>query len=112
MQYDALEYLPTSEELPDSDETPVDNELQDSVPGLLKAILADIWRLRGDWFFGIDLAVYYAPDEPAIAPDAFLSQGVRRFKFDLSCLKLLLIEKIGHKPRLSGRLWASGKRRG
>ena len=32
-------YLPSAEELPDSDETPVHNELQELIPGLLKAIL-------------------------------------------------------------------------
>ena len=28
VQYNPLQYLPTAEELPDSDDTPVDNELQ------------------------------------------------------------------------------------
>lgn len=36
LNYDPLQYLPTSEELPSSDETPVDNELQDTIPHLLK----------------------------------------------------------------------------
>ncbi len=31
-------YLPSAEDLPDSDETPVDNELQELIPLLLKAI--------------------------------------------------------------------------
>jgi hypothetical protein len=32
-------YLPSAEELPDSDETPADKKLQQLIPGLLKAIL-------------------------------------------------------------------------
>jgi hypothetical protein len=31
-----LDWLPTAEELPDSDDTPVDNELQELAPTLLK----------------------------------------------------------------------------
>ena len=44
--------LPSAEDLPDSDDTPVDNELQDLIPGLLKILLASIWSERMDWFFG------------------------------------------------------------
>jgi Uma2 family endonuclease len=68
--------LPTAEELPDSDDKPVESELQELVSGLLKAILHDIWRDRTDWLFGLDLGFYYDPDKPAIAPDGFLSLGV------------------------------------
>lgn len=52
--------------LPDSDETPADNKLQDLIPGLLKAILALIWSERRDWFFGVDMGVYYDAKKPAI----------------------------------------------
>ncbi|PZV19321.1 MAG: hypothetical protein DCF22_00095 [Leptolyngbya sp.] len=76
--YDPTLCLPSSEELPDSDDTPVDNELQDLIPGLLKAILAWLWRDRWDWFFGVDMGIYYDPDKPAIVPDGFLSLGVSR----------------------------------
>jgi Uma2 family endonuclease len=68
--------LPTAEELPDSDDKPVESELQELVSGLLKAILHDVWRDRTDWLFGLDLGFYYDPDKPAIAPDGFLSLGV------------------------------------
>ncbi len=77
--YDPLACLPSSEELPDSDDTPVDNELQDLIPGLLKAILAFVWADRMDWFFGVDMGVYYDPNLPPIVPDGFLSLGVERF---------------------------------
>jgi Uma2 family endonuclease len=76
--YNPQQKLPTAKDLPDSDETPVDNELQDLIPGLLKTILALIWSERMDWFFGVDMGIYYHPDEAAIVPDGFLSVGVPR----------------------------------
>ncbi|MEH2147440.1 Uma2 family endonuclease [Nostoc sp.] len=79
LNYDPLACLPSSEELPDSDDTPVDNELQDLIPGLLKALLAIAWPERMDWFFGVDMGIYYDPDLPPIVPDGFLSLGVERF---------------------------------
>ncbi|MEH1851257.1 MAG: Uma2 family endonuclease [Nostoc sp.] len=79
LNYDPLACLPSSEELPDSDDSPVDNELQDLIPGLLKAILAMAWPERMDWFFGVDMGIYYDPDLPPIVPDGFLSLGVERF---------------------------------
>ncbi|MBD2777725.1 Uma2 family endonuclease [Iningainema tapete] len=78
LKYNPLHCLPSSEELPDSDDTPVDNELLDLIPGLLKAILALLWANRWDWFFGVDMGIYYDPDKPAIVPDGFLSIGVER----------------------------------
>jgi Uma2 family endonuclease len=80
VQYNPLEYLPTAEDLPDSDDTPVDNELQILIPTLLRAILALLWAERMDWFFGINMGVYYEPDQAAIVPDGFLSLEVERFK--------------------------------
>lgn len=61
LDYDYRACMPSSEELLDSDETPVDNELQDLIPGLLKAILAIIWADRMDWFFGVDMGIYSDP---------------------------------------------------
>ncbi|WP_424100449.1 Uma2 family endonuclease [Moorena producens] len=95
LKYDPLQYLPTSEELPSSDNTPVDNELQDLIPHLLKAILSLIWQQRYDWFFGIDMGYYYHPNQSAIVPDAFLSLGVDRRK----------IRPKGRQGRLSYVLW-------
>ena len=80
VQYNPLQYLPTAEELPDSDDTPVDNELQILIPILLRAILALVWAERRDWFFGVNMGVYYEPDKSAIVPDSFLSLGVERYK--------------------------------
>jgi Uma2 family endonuclease len=77
-KYDSQMLLPSAEDLPDSDDTPVDNELQDLIPSLLKAVLAMAWPDRMDWFFGVDMGIYYDPKQPAIVPDGFLSLGVER----------------------------------
>jgi Uma2 family endonuclease len=55
--------LPTAEELPDSDGKAVDSELQELIPGLLKAILLDLWDDRPNWLFSIDMGFYYHPDK-------------------------------------------------
>lgn len=78
LKYDFQRYWPSTEELPDSDDTPVDNELQDLIPSLLKATLAMLWSERTDWFFGIDMGVYYHGEKPPFVPDGFLSLGVER----------------------------------
>ena len=80
VKYNRLQYLPSEEELPETDNTPVDNELQLLIPILLRAILVLLWAERRDWFFGVNLGVYYDPDLPAIGPDGFLSLGVERFR--------------------------------
>jgi Uma2 family endonuclease len=71
--------LPTAEDLPDSDDKPVDSELQELIPGLLKIILLDLWRDRTDWLFSIDMAFYYKPKDTSIniAPDGLLSLGLK-----------------------------------
>ena len=71
--------LPTAKDLPDSDDTPVDSELQELIPGLLKAILLDLWSDRTDWLFSIDMAFYYKPKDTSIniAPDGLLSLGLK-----------------------------------
>lgn len=82
VQYDPL-YRPTAEELPDSDDTPVDNELHYWIPSLLGVILARIWSERTDWFFAANMGVYYVPGQMPqvpIVPDGFLSLGVPRHK--------------------------------
>jgi Uma2 family endonuclease len=78
LDYHLPKYLPSAEELLDSDETPVDNELQELIPALLKSILLMIWEQRMDWFFAIDMGIYTNPEQPPIVPDAFLSLGVER----------------------------------
>ena len=80
LQDNPLQYLPTEEDLLETDNKPVDNELQLLIPTLLRAILLLAWAERTNWFFGANLGVYYAPNEPAISPDAFLSLGVPRIR--------------------------------
>jgi Uma2 family endonuclease len=90
-------HLPTAEDLPDSDETPVDNELQNDIPNMLLNVLRWIWAERSDWFWGVDMGVYYEPnlqkpeDSKAIVPDGFLALGVPR--------------GTGERGRLSYVLW-------
>ncbi|WGV28383.1 Uma2 family endonuclease [Halotia branconii] len=75
--------LPSSDELPDCDGLPVDNELQTLVPNFLGLIIAFIWSNRYNWFWGVNMGVYHTtglnPRVP-IVPDAFLSLGVERTK--------------------------------
>jgi len=91
LTYPKNRHLPTAEELPSSDETPVDNQLQNDIPNLLLSLLAAIWAGRDDWYFGVDMAVHYSPDEPAIVPDGFLAIGVKH--------------DTGERGRLSYVLW-------
>lgn len=75
--------LPSTEELPCSDDTPVDNEDQNYLPNVLLFLLDLIWQKQSNWFFGVDMAVYHttgiSPKVPVV-PDAFLSLGVERKK--------------------------------
>ena len=77
--------LPSTRDLPSSDETPVDNEGQNLLPNLLLLSLLSLWAERMDWYFGVDMAVYHTagvnPRVPVV-PDAFLSIGVERRKND------------------------------
>jgi Uma2 family endonuclease len=88
--------LPTAEDLPDSDETPVDNELQNHIPNVLLNLLMWIWRDRQDWFFGVDMCYYYEANiqEPkkskSIVPDGFLAIGVPQLKSEGGRLSYVL----------------------
>ena len=93
LQHDPRACLPSAEDLPDSDDTPVDSQLQHLIPGLLEMILAHIWSERMDWFFGVDMGIYYDPYQPAIAPDGFLSVGVPRIIDEDLRLSYLLWEE-------------------
>jgi Uma2 family endonuclease len=76
-------HLPTSDELPCSDDIPVDNEDQNFVPNILLFLLEYLWKSREDWFFAVDMGVYHTtglnPRVPVV-PDGFLSLGVERRK--------------------------------
>jgi Uma2 family endonuclease len=94
-----LDWLPTAEDLANYNQNPGRSELQERIPNLLSLILADIFAGRSDWFFGIDMALYYSPDEPPIVPDGFLSIGVDRVKAEN--LSYVLWEEKGILPQLA-----------
>jgi Uma2 family endonuclease len=76
-------HLPSTEELPCSDDTPVDNENQNFLPNLLLFLLKLIWEKRSDWFFGVDMGVYHTTGVSHLVPivsDGFLGLGVERHK--------------------------------
>ncbi len=87
--------LPTGDELPCSDDIPVDNEDQNFVPNWLLFLLEYIWKERQDWYFAVDMGVYHTtgpnPRVPVV-PDGFLSLGVDR-------------RKAGNKSRNSYVTW-------
>ncbi|OCQ99967.1 hypothetical protein BCD64_02480 [Nostoc sp. MBR 210] len=104
--------LPSTDELPCSDDTPVDNEDQNLLPNILLFLLNTIWANRQDWYFGVDMAVYHTtgvnPRVPVV-PDAFLSVGVERRKGGKSrksyavweeneVVPILAIEMVSHTP--------------
>jgi Uma2 family endonuclease len=107
-----LQHLPTSDELPCSDDTPVDNEDQNLLPNVLLFLLNSIWAQRMDWYFGVDMAVYHltgANPRVPVVPDAFLSLGVERKKGGKSrrgyvmweeqgVVPILTLEMVSHKP--------------
>jgi Uma2 family endonuclease len=77
------QHLPSTTELPCSDDMPVDNELQNLLPNLLLILLTHLWSARMDWYFGVDMAVYHttgANVRVPVVPDGFLSLNVERLK--------------------------------
>ena len=75
--------LPSTTELPCSDDTPVDNEDQNLLPNLLLFVLTSLWAERRDWYFGVDMAIYHTTGvstKVPVVPDGFLSLGVERRK--------------------------------
>ncbi|MUH01257.1 hypothetical protein F7734_56915 [Scytonema sp. UIC 10036] len=70
--------LPSPMDLVSSDDTPVNDELQNLVPSLLNSVLAGVWANRTDWCFGISMGIFYNPNEPPAVPNAFLSLGTQR----------------------------------
>lgn len=99
-----LQNLPSSEELPCSDDTPVDNEDQNLLPNVLLFLLNAIWGDRQDWYFGVDMAVYHTtgsnPRVPVV-PGAFLSLGVERKKGGRSRRSYVVWEEAGIVPVLT-----------
>ncbi len=101
LSFDPNYRLPTAAELPDSDDTPVDNELQNEIPNFLLNLLRLIWAERQDWFWGVDMGIYYHPHQPAIVPDGFLALGVPRHKDINLRLSYVLWEENWTVPTLA-----------
>ncbi len=98
-----LRHLPSTNELPCSDDTPVDNEDQNLLPNVLLFLLKSIWAERMDWYFGVDMAVSHTTGEDPtipVVPDAFLSIGVERRKGGKSRLSYAVWEEAGVVPIL------------
>jgi Uma2 family endonuclease len=104
--------LPSTADLPCSDDTPVDNEDQNLLPNLLLLLLTSLWSERMDWYFGVDMAVYHttgvSPKVPVV-PDGFLSLGVERKKGGKSrrsyatweegdVVPIFVLEMVSHRP--------------
>lgn len=104
--------LPSTKDLPCSDDTPVENEEQNLLPNLLLILLTHLWEDRMDWFFGVDMAVYHttgiSPKVPVV-PDGFLSVGVERRRDgetrrsyavweEKEIVPQLALEMVSHKP--------------
>jgi Uma2 family endonuclease len=96
--------LPSSADLPCSDDTPVDNEDQNFIPNRLLFLLEFIWADRNDWFFGVDMGIYHttgvSPLVPVV-PDGFLSLGVERRKQGKSRLSYTVWEEHEIVPILA-----------
>jgi Uma2 family endonuclease len=96
--------LPTGEELPCSDDIPVDNEDQNFVPNWLLFLLEYIWKNRQDWYFAVDMGVYHTtgpnPRVPVV-PDGFLSLGVDRRKAGKSRNSYVMWEENNVSPILA-----------
>jgi Uma2 family endonuclease len=96
--------LPSSAELPCSDDTPVDNEDQNVLPNVLLFLLFSIWAERSDWYFGVDMAIYHttgANPRVPVVPDGFLSVGVERRKGGKSRRSYVLWEENDVVPLLT-----------
>jgi Uma2 family endonuclease len=101
---DTQQNLPSSTELPDSDDIPVDNEDQNWIPNVLLMLLKNIWVDRTDWFFGVDMGIYHTTGKSVrvpIVPDGFLSLGVVRRKNDKSRRSYVLWEENDIPPSLA-----------
>jgi Uma2 family endonuclease len=104
--------LPSTAELPCSDDIPVDNEDQNFLPNVLLFLLQSLWKERMDWYFGVDMAIYHTTGvnlRVPVVPDGFLSLGVERKKGGKSrrsyatweendIVPILTLEMVSHTP--------------
>ncbi|NER95406.1 MAG: Uma2 family endonuclease [Symploca sp. SIO1B1] len=100
LQYKPLTNLPTAEDLPETDHQPVDSELQIWVSTLLAILLNWLWKERNDWFWGVNLGIYYDPEKSAVVPDGFLSLGVELMPSERGRLSYVLWRENNVVPLL------------
>lgn len=104
LQSDLKQDLPNSDELPCSDDTPVDNEYQNLIPNVLLFLLNFIWAKRNGWFWGVDMAIYHttgtSPRVPVV-PDGFLALNVERWKGDRTRKSYVVWEESEIVPSLA-----------
>ena len=98
VQYKPLPSSLTEDDLPETDNQPVDNELQVLIPILLRAILALLWA-QTDWFLGVNIGLYYDSNLPPIGPDSFLSLGVPRYKSQRGRLSYVVAQENNIVPQ-------------
>lgn len=101
VQYNPLQSLPTAFDLPETDHKPVDSQLQVLIASLLDDILCWIWRSRTDWFWGINMGVYYDLQKSVIVPDGFLCLGVERLPRPGGRLSYVVWQEGGIVPLLA-----------
>ena len=99
VQYNPL--LPTAEELPETDHKPVDSQLQVLIASLLDDVLSWVWHSRTDWFWGINMGVYYDPQKSPVVPDGFLCLGVERLPRAGGRLSYVVWQEGGIVPLLA-----------
>lgn len=110
---DLYRHLPTSDELPCSDDTPVDNEDQNLLPNYLLFLLQLLWAERQDWYFGVDMGLYHTtginPRVPVV-PDGFLALGVPRRRGNKSRKSYVVWEEADIVPTLALEMvsWSPG----
>jgi Uma2 family endonuclease len=98
LQYQPFSTL-TEDDLPYTDNQPLDNELQMLLPTLLRAILALLWADREDWFLGINMGLYHPLLPTALGPDAFLSLGAPRYKREEGRLSYVVVHENNIVPQ-------------
>lgn len=101
IKYNPFQSLPTAEELPETDHQPVDSQLQVLIASLLDDILAWVFSSRTDWFWGINMGVYYDPQKSPIVPDGFLCLGVERLPRKGGRLSYVVWQEGGIVPLLA-----------
>jgi hypothetical protein len=66
VKFQSKQWLLTEDDLPETNNLPVDNELQIIIPALLRAILTYWWAEPTDWYLGINLDTQLSPPTPAL----------------------------------------------